>query len=276
MRILAASMLALGLSLGAHAQDTSRDGELVTSVNTVDMRYLIESAGFTVTQAMSTGIGLVGQDSAGLVFGVAGKACGDSPDCLGLDLFFYLEGEFTPKDANSLNQRWSAIKATVVEDGRMTLSRYLILDHGQTLENIRLNLLTTHAIVQSFLAENEEPEEEDGPLASDLIDWGDDSGSYANDDACDDARFHEDGDDWGYQRNHVRRDATDCQSAYESGTLTLFLDFGDDSGENADNQVCDDNRFSGEGMSDAPTDADVKKDASDCISAYQVDLLSRP
>ena len=276
MKLLAASMIALGLSLGAHAQDTSRDSELATSVNTVDMRYLIESAGFTVTQALSTGIGLVGADSDGLTFGVSGKACGDTPNCVGLDLYFFLEGNYTPKDANSINQRWSAIKATVVEDGNMTLSRYLILDHGQTLENLRLNLLTTHAITQNFLAENQEKEEEDGPPTSDLIAWGDDAGAYANDDACDDARFHEDGDDWGYQRNHVLRDATDCQTAYEAGTLTLFLDFGDDSGENANNEVCDDARFSGEGLSDTASEANIKKDASDCVAAYQVQLIDRP
>lgn len=247
----------------------------MSSVSSIDMRYIIESAGYSVTQPLSTGIGLIGEDGDGLIFALEGKACSDSPNCLGLEIFMMLEGQYTPKDANSINQRWSAIKATALDGGNMMMSRYLILDHGQTMENLRLNLVTTHAIGKQFLDETDETEQ-DGVLTADQIEWGDDSGSYANDDACDDARFHEDGDEWGYQRNHVLRDASDCRTAFEAGSLTLFLDFGDNSGEYADDQTCDDNRFTGEGRSILTTDSHVKRDAVDCIAAYQVDRLNRP
>jgi len=275
MKLLAASLLAMGLCLSAQAQDTSRDDEVVSSVSTIDMRYVIEAAGFTVTQPLSTGIGLIGEDGEGLIFGLEGKACSDSPNCVGLDMFLVLEGNYTPKDANSVNQRWSAIKATALDDGKMILSRYLILDHGQTLGNLRLNLGTTRAIAKQFRDEAEKPET-DTALTSEQIEWGDDTGAYANDDACDDARFHDDGDEWGYQRNHVLRDASDCRTGFEAGTLTLFLDFGDNSGEYADDESCDDNRFTGEGRSVLDTDSHVKRDAADCIAAYHVGLLSRP
>ncbi|MEC7290132.1 MAG: YbjN domain-containing protein [Pseudomonadota bacterium] len=275
MRLLAFSLVSLGLALGVQAQDNDRDSERMTSVSSIDMRYIIESAGYTVTQPLSTGIGLIGEDSDGLIFALEGKACSDSPNCLGLEIFMMLEGQYTPKDANSINQRWSAIKATALDDGNMMMSRYLILDHGQTMENLRLNLITTRAIGKQFLDEIEGNESDD-VLTADQIDWGDDSGSYANDDACDDARFHEDGDEWGYQRNHVLRDASDCRTAFEAGSLTLYLDFGDNSGEYANDDTCDDNRFTGEGRSILTTDSHVKRDSADCIAAYQVDRLNRP
>ncbi len=280
MRRFAASMVALGLACGAHAQDTSRDSELITSITKADMRYVIEAAGYSVTDDLSSGLGLIGQtEEDGLVFGVQGKACsGDNKDqepCLGVEFFAVLAGDFSADDANDVNSRWSAIKATKLEAGELMLSRYLILDHGQTLENLQLSLTTTTAITEQVQDENK-PAEPEAQLSVEQIDWGDNMGDYANDDACDDARFHEDGDDWSYQRNHVLHDANDCRSLYEQGEITLYLDFGNNSGEYADDNTCDDNRFTGEGRSILTTDSHIKRDAADCIAAYQADRLNRP
>lgn len=275
MRIITTSLMAFGICLGAQAQDTSRDAEQVTSITKDDMRYVIEASGFTVTQDLNSGIGLIGEDSDGVIFALEGKACGDEEPCLGLEAFLVLEGDFSAEDANSINQRWSAIKATKLDDGSLYMSRYLILDHGQTLQNLRLNLETTHAIAKQVIDENKK-EEANVKLTTAEIEWGDDSGDYANDQACDDARFHEDGDDWDYQRNHVLHDATDCRSLYDAGSITLYLDFGNNSGEYADDNTCDDNRFTGEGRSILTTDSHVKRDSADCIAAYQQGRLNRP
>lgn len=275
MRIVTTSLIALGLCLGAQAQDTSRDSEQVKSVTKADMRYVIEASGHTVTQDLSTGIGLIGEDSDGVIFALEGKACDDAQVCLGLEAFLVLDGDFSADDANSINQRWSAIKATKLDDGSLYMSRYLILDHGQTLENLRLNLETTRAIATQVIDENKK-EEKEVRLATSEIEWGDDTGDYANDQACDDARFHEDGDSWTYQREHVLHDATDCRSLYDEGSITLYLDFGNNSGEYADDNTCDDNRFTGPGRSILTTDSHVKRDSADCIVAYQQDRLNRP
>lgn len=275
MKIITSSLFALGICLGAQAQDTSRDAEQVTSITKADMRYVIEASGYTVTQDLSSGIGLIGEDADGVIFALEGKACGDDDVCLGVEAFLVLEGDFTSDDANSINQRWSAIKATKLDDGSLYMSRYLILDHGQTLQNLRLNLETTHAIAKQDIEENKKQDAE-VKLTSAQIEWGDDSGEYANDQACDDARFHEDGDDWNYQRQHVLHDATDCRSLYEAGTTTLYLDFGNNSGEYANDNTCDDNRFTGDGRSVLTTDSHVKRDSADCIAAYQEDRLNRP
>lgn len=280
MRPIAASMIALGLACGAHAQDTSRDSYLATTIDKADMRYVIESAGYSVTDDLSTGVGLIGEtEEDGLVFGVQGKACsGDEKDqepCLGVEFFTVLAGDYTTDYANDVNSRWSAIKATKLEGGELMMSRYLILDHGQTLQNLKLNLTTAVSITSQIRDENEPKAATTEPSTA-QIDWGNNSGDYANDDACDDARFHEDGDDWGYQRTHVLRDADDCRALYEQGEITLFLDFGDNSGEYADDNTCDDSRFTGEGRSILTTDSHIKKDAADCIAEYQNDRLNRP
>lgn len=279
MKLFTASLMALGLTLTAQAQqDVSRDAELMTSVDKLDMRYIIESAGYQVNEDLSTGIGLVGQatDEGGLVFGIQGKACDDdSESCLGLETFLILEGEFSAEFADNVNQRWSAIKATTLEGGNLMLSRYLILDHGQNMLNLKVNLDTTYAIAKQVHDEVREEQAGQAQLSADQIAWGDDTGQYANDAACDDARFHPDGDDWDYKRTHVLHDATDCREQYKRGEIVLYVDFGDNSGEYAFDNTCDDNRFTGEGRSILTTDSHVRKDASDCIAAYQTGRLNR-
>jgi len=48
------------------------------------------------------------------------------------------------------------------------------------------------------------------------------------------------------------------------------IDFGDDSGDFADDGECDDPRFRGQGMTATPLmHDDIKRDASDCRAAYR-------
>ncbi|MEL7031976.1 MAG: hypothetical protein AAGL97_05795 [Pseudomonadota bacterium] len=275
--------LALGLMMSAHAEDTSRDDHLLTSINQDNIRFVAESLDHTVRRDLEDSIGVLahyqdGDDSSELVYAMQGKACQDGPDCLGLEVFVIFEGAFTADQANDINRRWSAIKATET-DGSLYLTRYLILDDGQTIGNIRTNVLNVLAIAEQIQAEQTESsqaESESPEISVADIDFGEDAGDYANDGACDDARFEADGDDWTYQRNHVLRDATDCRTLYEAGELTLYLDFGDNSGDYANDDTCDDNRFTGEGRSILQTDSHVKRDAVDCIVAYRAGTIDRP
>lgn len=283
MKLYTISALALGLAFGAHAEDTSRDNHLVTSLTQSDIRFVSESLDHTVRRDLEDSIGVLAhyqedEASSELVYAMQGKACQDETGCLGLEIFIIFEGAFTPEQANDINQRWSAIKATET-DGSLYLTRYLILDDGQTVGNIRTNVLNALAIAEQIQAEQSTTPEDtattDSVTLAD-IDFGEDAGDYANDGACDDARFESDGDDWSYQRNHVLRDATDCRTLYEAGELTLYLDFGDNSGEYANDNTCDDNRFTGDGRSILETDSHVKRDAVDCIVAYRAGTINRP
>ena len=112
------------------------------------------------------------------------------------------------------------------------------------------------------------------------IDFGDDSGHWANDGECDDPRFG------GGLENHRFADASDCRAAYEAGEVTYLgedggapaepvepiiidgIDFGDDSGNWARDGECDDPRFTGSGMGVA-LDDHLMADATDCSTAYQ-------
>jgi protease YdgD len=109
----------------------------------------------------------------------------------------------------------------------------------------------------------------------DDIDFGDDSGNWANDGECDDPRFG------GGLASHELADATDCRNAYEAGEVTFDdgsdaagevtidgIDFGDDSGNWANDGECDDPRFTGSGVGVA-LDDHLMADATDCSTAYE-------
>lgn len=127
-----------------------------------------------------------------------------------------------------------------------------------------------------------------GTSASGEIDFGDDSGTYANDGECDDARFTGAGMGAALD-SHIMADATDCRTAYEDGTISLAddnggsapsssivvdgIDFGDDSGNWAHDGECDDPRFSGSGAGVA-LDDHLMADATDCSTAYQAGTVT--
>lgn len=98
------------------------------------------------------------------------------------------------------------------------------------------------------------------------IDFGDDSGAWANDGECDDPRFG------GSLESHIRADATDCREAYDADPSIYIgeasdgdIDFGDDSGSWANDGECDDPRFGGS------LESHTRADATDCREAYEAD-----
>ena len=287
MRTVMIATLALALPFAAQAQleqhaasNTATD--LVTSVTLQDMRLLATSEGHEIKSELDSDIGITVLDDDNLTYVLRGKACQDGASCLGLEMMVMFQGEFSTDFANSINERYSAIKATRT-DGALLLSRYLILDGGKALDNLGVNLRNTLAIAANVQNESEDSNEvtasapnRQAQIASSEIVWGDDSGNYANDESCDDGRFHDDGDAWSYQRNHVLKDATDCRTLYEAGNITLYLDFGSNTGDYVNDGTCDDNRFTGEGRSILQTDSQVKRDADDCITAYQAGTINRP
>jgi hypothetical protein len=117
------------------------------------------------------------------------------------------------------------------------------------------------------------------------IDFGDDSSEWANDGECDDPRFQGPGSAAETLDADIRKDATDCQAAFEAGTVTLVegddtpvataeIDFGDDTSEWANDGECDDPRFTGTGSADETLEADILKDATDCQAAYDAGTVT--
>ncbi|MBJ7578878.1 hypothetical protein JHC09_13395 [Devosia sp. MC532] len=119
-------------------------------------------------------------------------------------------------------------------------------------------------------------------MAQSQVDFGDDSGSYANDGECDDPRFTGAGmTATDLLSEDLLADATDCQSAFDAGKISLLgvaedgkIDFGDDEGEFANDGECDDMRFSGSGMTEtALIQDDIMHDATDCRAAAKAGTI---
>lgn len=125
--------------------------------------------------------------------------------------------------------------------------------------------------------------------AQDALDFGDDTSAWARDGECDDPRFAGPGVASVTLEADRMADATDCSAAWEAGTATLAggtqpgakpapapapaaapgaVDFGDDSGQFANDGECDDRRFAGQGMAAALGWIDTGRDATDCRALF--------
>ena len=108
------------------------------------------------------------------------------------------------------------------------------------------------------------------------IDFGDDSGDFINDGECDDVRFEGDG---ATVAGAPKTDAADCRALYEAGAISLrasmneglaLPEFGDDSGNYANDGDCDDPRFDGPRSTTLGT---AGSDATDCRTLWELGLL---
>ncbi|WJY18618.1 hypothetical protein QQS45_13585 [Alteriqipengyuania flavescens] len=115
-----------------------------------------------------------------------------------------------------------------------------------------------------------------GTTSTGGLDFGDDSSEWANDGECDDPRFTGAGMADILLEEDARRDATDCRTLYEAGSIRISaggrtassIDFGDNSSEWANDGECDDPRFTGTGMAETLLAEDSMHDASDCRTLF--------
>ena len=123
--------------------------------------------------------------------------------------------------------------------------------------------------------------------AQDGIDFGNDDSSWSNDGECDDPRFEGSGMASSLNRETIGKDATDCRTLLEEGSiayssvqydpdLTSFngIELGDNSSDWANDNVCDDPRFIGENMSVSPMRVDIMHDRNDCSYGVQLGTLT--
>lgn len=261
------------LPVAALAQDAimTEDERLVTGILLEDLKAITSDLGHTIRAENNDNVLVTANTEDGFIYSMHGAACDNSGLCRGINMMasYDTTEDMTPESIGAANIAYAAANIWS-SDGSLVISRYLILDGGMTISNIKANINTLLAIAPMALEKARESSKTD---TLDII-YGDDAGNYALDDACDDARFHVDGDDYSYKREHVMHDATDCRNDVEAGTVSMILDFGDNLGEYADDGTCDDVRFEGEGRSILVTDSHIKKDAADCIAAYQAGTIS--
>lgn len=124
------------------------------------------------------------------------------------------------------------------------------------------------------------------PTADGGINFGDDSGQWANDGECDDRRFAGAAMAAGLGWAHLGADASDCRAGVARGALVLWdmaasraathcamIDFGDDSGEFPRDSECDDIRFEGLSMATILNAENIRRDATDCRRACDFGLI---
>jgi hypothetical protein len=115
------------------------------------------------------------------------------------------------------------------------------------------------------------------PAAAQDIAFGDDSGSYPQDGECDDPRFAGPGMATSFDDDSILKDATDCSAMFQANRIRLVrtkaesdvaecasIDFGDDTSEWANDDECDDPRFTGVGVDGILNAEDEAHDAADC------------
>jgi len=135
------------------------DNRIVKSVSLQDLETILVEEGHTI---MSTGddgavsVRATDTNGTGLIFNLLGVACETeySDDCLGINMQvrYDADGQETLERINEANLMWAATSAWYSPDGTdgysptVGITRYVILDGGMTVRNIKDNLLNLLAI----------------------------------------------------------------------------------------------------------------------------------
>lgn len=133
------------------------DSRLLTSIQLAEIEEVLTSEGHTIMDTGEEGaVSVRARTGNGLIFSVIGTACDtDLADgCLGLNMQvrYDADGKETLERINNANLMWSAASVWYTQTGfdgktpTVGISRYVILDNGVTLGNIKENLFNLLAI----------------------------------------------------------------------------------------------------------------------------------
>lgn len=124
------------------------------------------------------------------------------------------------------------------------------------------------------------------PVAAQDIKFGNNSSDYARDGECDDRRFIGVGMAQDLDWDDTGRDAADCRTAFNNGTIQLWsqakaqeltqcskISFGNDNGNYPNDGECDDPRFEGPGMDSIILFEDAGRDATDCRKMCDLGMI---
>lgn len=154
MRKLLISLAILStVALGAQADDS----RVLASVTLADLQTLLVEEGHTILSTGDDGDVTVRAKTAdGLIFNLIGTACDTeyADGCLGINIQvrYDADGNETLERINDANLMWGAVSAWYSATGfdgnqpTVGISRYVILDRGATMGNVKDNLLNLLAI----------------------------------------------------------------------------------------------------------------------------------
>ncbi len=160
MRIMMSALFALAVMCSpAVAQNIkadatlARDERLVKAVNVEDLKAIIVAGGYKVSQIGPVGpVSVKGTTDEGVEFLLIGAVCdsaGHRPDCVGINMQvrYDADADVTLEKVNKASLTYAAT-STWLDTGSKTLgiSRYVILDDGVTMANVKANLSNLLAI----------------------------------------------------------------------------------------------------------------------------------
>ena len=163
---LAATALAAAVTFTASAEDFTADTSLadddrvIRSISLEDMKAIAVAEGHTITEVGGEGaVSVRATTPDGLIFHLIGTACDTeySADCLGMmvQVRYDDDEEVTAEKINDANLAYAAVSTWWDKDGETVgVTRYVILDGGQRMENVKINLQNALAL---------------GPLVADVI-----------------------------------------------------------------------------------------------------------
>lgn len=152
--VLSAALCAL--SVPAAAQESYDPERIVKSIETNDIVAIVNSLGDSVEDSDAEGRFVVALTPEGVRYIAYGTACDSQgvPGCQGvmIQLRYDVPDEATQARVNQANINEGAIMTWMAED-RSTLAfiRYVVLDHGITMANLRENFVVLLAVAPSAM-----------------------------------------------------------------------------------------------------------------------------
>lgn len=141
----------------AIAQEAYKPDKVIRSIEVEDLVAIVNSLGDSVEEAQDENRAVIAQTPEGLRYVVYGTACDaeDVPGCQGvmIQIRYDVPDEATSAGVNQANINEGAIMTWLAED-RSTLAfvRYVVLDHGVTMANLRENIVVLLAVAPSAMA----------------------------------------------------------------------------------------------------------------------------
>lgn len=142
-------ILSTGFSLDLLGQS---DPEIITEVDLELLTSLVEGNGDTVVASELTTEStpyVRASSPDGLTYFLYGTVCDETGSCKGFEIASYFSPSSSPFSlelTNKLNADLSAVSVSLGEDGYLYLTRYVILDFGQTWKNLKLNIQVLQSI----------------------------------------------------------------------------------------------------------------------------------
>jgi hypothetical protein len=155
---LAGATPALAQSLSANTA-LARDERSVNYVTVEDLKAIVAASGHTVLSVGEFGsVSVKAKTPEGLIFHLIGTACDEPgvPGCEGISIQvrYDVDSRLTYEKINRVNTRYWAASVWIDHDTKvLAITRYVILDHGVTMRNVKSNLSNLLAINENVQKE---------------------------------------------------------------------------------------------------------------------------